>query len=365
MDPTIFTRVIVGIITVILLPICKKQAYSRMSGMLLWCLGVTPFTLLEGYEHFIEFNAQPGGVLVYNHPTFLEPLILMKEFKRTFRFVLKEKYTTFPVTAHCAKTINRIAVNAGGTTRAITAAIQSRKAFDDVIAIAPVTSSHSEQSTLLPFKTGAFVHDAPILPVVIKYDKFEPWQNNDSFLLTIFKRIFGNHISYKLCILPSMKKSRDEPVEAFTNRVKTAMEEALSNIDAVNTVEQQNYKGSKLLLLSSLCFGLIGVAHIMNHVTLVNKSYGIGMIIVAVTSIWYHTTGHAIARAIDIAMNLTMGICFSFMNILKRKWGQIACAVYAVYQYHHLHVTGDICDFNHFVHVHIPVITGFMLRLIT
>ena len=111
---------------------------------------------------------------------------------------------------------------------------------------------------------------------------------------------------------------------------------------------------SILALSSGILFGYAA------YMTISSTSYlveGIGMLVVAFTSILCHGTGNVFARHLDILSNFSLGIIMCIRSILSRNVRPLPHAVFAVYGYS----ISSIANHNivHLLMVHVPAFLGF------
>ena len=381
---TLPIRVLITIFAALMIPLSGLMTsktihahipYARISAALLWswsCTLCKGLECVEGLEHLKAFMSMPGGVLVFNHPTFMEPFILLKELRVPIRFLFKEQFAKFALVKMCLQNLGGIPVKSGqgGTVNAIADAVKARRAFDSVIGIAPAAGqSTTDQYVLADFKSGAFVTAMCCLPVVIKYAPYERWLNEDSVGTAALNRMLGNPIEYVLKVLPPMTRGSNESVGDFKSRVKAAMEQSLLNLNSVCELQKQTnqekskakkeprqYPGSRMLLFTSIMFGVIGVSAILNDKIV----FGLGMIITCLTSVVYHWSGNKTARKVDYYSNLVLGTIFSLCCAFAGHYMFVLCAIYAAYQHWRLEKRGHKSPFDHFALIHIPVIIGFI-----
>lgn len=124
-------------------------------------------------------------------------------------------------------------------------------------------------------------------------------------------------------------------------------------------MEIAEYKGSKLLFTSSHLFlfsSLLGFY-------IGNWTPSIGMLIVYLTSIYYHYNGCIKRKIIDMSSNIILGIYYSYQFYQKNIYlpgiiGLIVFSIYCMIKRINKSVKNDII--NHCIFIHIPIYMGFM-----
>lgn len=308
-------------------------------------LGVNGYS--SGYKNYEQFRARPGGIVVFNHSTCFDHAILMDALSGPCRFLVKSLHVcTFPFNIMCWF-FRCIYVEVTGTTAILKREVDARRPGEAPIAVAPDAGlSGLEQDELPEFKTGAFHASHRVLPVVIKYDPYQPWKSSVPIARYCFDRITGPSMRYHCQILPEITRGTDESVEAFAERTRTAMQSSLRSMK----VDPHSRKASCLLAMTSILFFVCAVK------TYCAGSFtpAIGMLSVGITSMWYHTTYSLEAYTVDTVMNFLLGGMFFWMSpVPVRAFAIIACLGHCITQKKN--------DLAHAFLVHLPVIAGFWI----
>ena len=118
--------------------ICPQEMIPILSEFVLYCLGVSGSISDSDMQRFLEFYHTNGsGVVMYNHPTFYDFVVLAKTFGHRCRFVAFSHRLTFPanVTAWKLGTLN--IRPSSGASAAITEAINMRQPSTPIITMSP------------------------------------------------------------------------------------------------------------------------------------------------------------------------------------------------------------------------------------
>eukprot|EP00892_Ulva_mutabilis_P005918 jgi/Ulvmu1/3699/UM170_0005.1 len=215
---------------------------SRILGrFVLVCLGF--WVNVDGWDHYTQARRSGVKLIIFNHPSWVDSVLLLALFAPSG--VSRHANLKIPIVGTIIRSFQNIYTNmklppqesadaaaaplvAPTTTQQI-----SQRLNEDgwpMIAIAPEGMT-SNNRYLLRFRTGAFVHRAPVLPVCIKYRwrhlnpswtlGSEPWH-----LLRMLCQ-FANVVNLR--ILPTYVPSPSEEADAelFGEGVRLAMAEAL------------------------------------------------------------------------------------------------------------------------------------------
>ena len=121
----------------------------------------------------------------------------------------------------------------------------------------------------------------------------------------------------------------------------------------------EEYKGSKILLTSSHLFlfsSLFGFY-------IKNWNVSIGMMIVYLTSIYYHFRGGEKKKILDMTSNIILGLYYSYRFYNRGNYlpGFIGIIVLSLYMgIKKIEDYKDNDEMNHFIFIHIPIYLGFM-----
>lgn len=166
-------------------------------------------------------------IVVFNHPTFYDPLVLYNILNIPLRFVSKR--SNLKGAESILKQYKLIYVDeTKGTVKQIFEAIPNSSIFGTV-AIAPARGSGFEKDpTFLPeFKTGAFVPMIPVLPVLIRYSHHEIWEKGVSISSIFWKRICGPRLEYDASILPMIYPPENQCPIDFSKTAHSIMQTEL------------------------------------------------------------------------------------------------------------------------------------------
>lgn len=304
------------------------------------------------YEQFKETTAK--SIVVFNHPTFFDHIVIMKELEDTPRFVMLKKYMVGPF-KWIAHHLKAVAIRkSSGASQVISNEVNRRKKGEELLAISPAGGKVSDERSwfLYPFKTGAFLSRPKVLPIVIHYSPYKPWSSNISLYETLHNQIGGPPIKYVMRVLEPMEPYPSEKTSEFAERCRRTMMKQLLLIDhGLSPIEQSQSQelGSIDCVTTSHLFLVCGIAAILNHLFL----YGIGMITVFLTSWMYHGTGDPLWRKIDITSNLILIAFFGFMLLRARQYKPLIMLAIASACY--------VANLPHALFVHVPIAIGFAL----
>lgn len=317
-------------------------------------------------EKYNEFKNKPKGIVVFNHCTFFDHLILMKEFGETPAFIASNKFVFFPFD-YLLKKYGGVVIEKGkSTSEIINETVNNRKPGDKILAIAPTGgySINEDQNKLCDFKLGAFNPLSPVLPVLIKYHPYHNWKTGVSLAQYAFDIMTNEKIYYTVEVLDEVVPLEGETVEAFSDRVKLIMEQNMEKIDVLERNKElikNEYKGSGILSASSHLF-------LFNSLLFIYfKKYDLAFVcfILYLTSILYHSTGKPHFEFIDNFSNRFIVSVYLIWFALKNKFfipPFIALLVYVFYIVNrYLNRFFDNVDIekdeniHHFICVHIPI----------
>lgn len=338
-----------GVLSYAFLPLCIS------AKVVLRSLNVQGYCPPEDVQRYNDFKSTVDkGVVIFNHPTFFDHLVIMKELDDTPRFVVLRKYVSGPF-AWIGRKIKAIPIfkPSKGASKVITEEIQMRKAGDPLVILSPTAgkASHTRHWFLYPFKSGAFISKPKVLPIIIYYHPYQPRGDMD-IQEEFVARLNGEEVKYVMRVLPHIDPIENESAEEYAERCRKIMmkELLITAQDYDNSYRQHCEKptyGSIDCLLTSHLFMLCGVAAIYNSLVL----YGIGMITVFLTSWLYHGTGDQLWRYVDITSNVLMMIVFGFMLLRARQKKPLILLAIAIISY--------TLKLPHSLFVHIPIALGF------
>lgn len=336
--------IILGFISYIIFPI------HIACNLILLGLGVNGSCNEDDVEKYYSFKKNVSkGVIIFNHPTFFDHVVIMKELKDTPRFAMYDKYIVGPVKWLCNR-LNVLPISSSqGNTCRIRSAIKTRKNNESLLAVSPSAGKcHVHDiAALAKFRTGAFVEMPDVLPIIINYEPYEPWMQNTSLLKTMIRRLRGCNVSYQLKVLDPVSPLQDETPNRFAARCRTIMRDALKH---PRSIDSPPPNGSPLCLMTSLLFLFCAITTLKKGAHYI--PFAMGMLMVFITSIFYHGTGDNDLRLLDIISNVYWGIFFSIPLIATKQWIPMLCLLVAICSY--------IFKLNHASFVHIPIAIGFL-----
>ena len=178
-------------------------------------------------KHYLKEAERENAIAVYNHVSAMDGIILVA-CVHPFSAVINKVHGSSFVLSGMAKKFHYILVdnigNSGGATEQIRQHCEERR---NMLMIAP-EGANSNGHALLKFKTGAFVHKRPILPIIIRYPhKYAnpAWTITD-IRLTMWRLLtqFTNYCEIDL--LPLIYPADDDTPATFAERVRAQMSKA-------------------------------------------------------------------------------------------------------------------------------------------
>ncbi|XP_030516854.2 lysophospholipid acyltransferase LPEAT1-like isoform X1 [Rhodamnia argentea] len=180
----------------------------------------------------LEENERPGAI-ISNHVSYIDILYHMSSSFPSF--VAKRSVAELPIVGLVSKCLGCIYVQRESKAldfRGVAGIVAKRVQEAHVNKDAPVVMLFPEGTTtngefLLPFKTGAFLSNAPVLPVILRYpyERFSPaWDSISGVRHLIFLLCqFVNHleVTYLPLYYPS-KQEQDDP-KLYADNVRRLM----------------------------------------------------------------------------------------------------------------------------------------------
>ena len=213
---------IVLLVLIFIIGTIFSSLHALLAPVVLWLLGLS----CESVEGLEKLEKYPNGVLVYNHPTFYEFIILYRHVhsRCSLKFIAKGDFLPLLVRAPVWNSITLIKPGVSTTTQI------SNDMKENLVAIAPMGGACGPvQHDLAEFRTGAFVHNRPVLPVLFHYEPYEPWLEKDNLVSVLYNRLCGPTIKYKMKILDPVYVDGD-PKE-FANKTREIMMKELRKMD--------------------------------------------------------------------------------------------------------------------------------------
>ncbi len=371
---TVILRMILILIFSILGVFSKINDWIKLSDIILNICDFQSDSIYKdkNLNKYNDFKNKSGGIVIFTHCTLFDQHIIYKELNDVLKIVVREDTCIFPYNLMCKK-IGHIMVNKNSkASDKIKDFVNERKSGDRMLMIAPSAgySNNDNQNVLEEFRTGAFLPLTPVLPVVIKYSPYINWKNGQSFLNFLYEILSAEKKLYSFKILDEVQPKENETPETFKERVKLYMESEMEKInveDDNKNIKKTFYNGSLLLFISSHLFLLSALSGFYFK----NYKVAFSLIIVYLTSIYYHFSGSTKAYFIDISSNLILGTIFAFYYLFIRKqriYGIFGLLIFFIYLYcikvRDIDTENKKQDFHknvqHLLLIHLPLFIGFM-----
>ncbi len=207
---------------------------------------------VENLEKYQDFkNKHTNGIGLFNHTSYFDGIILMKELNEPLSFVC----TKSMLIKMCKKLVEKweclVLEPDKSTTKQITNKVLNRNKTESLLFIAPggVDGMYeTDKNKLAAFRTGAFVSLSPVLPVLIKYD---PYTHIDDVHIVecLIKEINRPKINYKVKICDPIYPRKNDTIETFRDYVHDQMTEEFNEMTVDNIEVKQNDKLYIVLLI--------------------------------------------------------------------------------------------------------------------
>lgn len=215
-------------------------AAMTMAGMM-WAIWLLPDTLvrlalviltnsiyrlrLVGQHHVPHTG---GALLVPNHMSFVDGLLLMAAMDRPIRFIVDTAYAAHPLFKRLMATMRVIPISSGGSPRDILRALRSAgQALDEgeIVCIFP-EGQISRTGTLLPFRRGfeRIVKGRPVPVIPVHLDRV--WGSIFSFERGRFLTKWPAHIPYPLTVSFGAPLPSDTSAYELRHAIRRLGEEA-------------------------------------------------------------------------------------------------------------------------------------------
>jgi acyl-[acyl-carrier-protein]-phospholipid O-acyltransferase/long-chain-fatty-acid--[acyl-carrier-protein] ligase len=215
-------------------------AAMTMAGMM-WAIWLLPDTLvrltlviltntiyrlrLVGQHHVPHTG---GALLVPNHMSFVDGLLLMAAVDRPIRFIVDTAYASHPLFKRLMATMRVIPISSGGSPRDILRALRSAgQALDEgeIVCIFP-EGQISRTGTLLPFRRGfeRIVKGRPVPVIPVHLDRV--WGSIFSFERGRFLTKWPAHIPYPLTVSFGAPLPSDTSAYELRHAIRRLGEEA-------------------------------------------------------------------------------------------------------------------------------------------
>jgi hypothetical protein len=317
-------------------------------------------------------------VVVFNHPTAVDYLVLVAELEERFRFVASAARTRlfrWITTRYDMVLVDP--ATPGNARRVAEAADQVRKPY---VAIAPAAGRSSADQCALPrFGTGAFVAGLPVIPVLLRWTPYERarWPSEESTRSMLLRRFWGGGpIAYSMRVLEPMAPRAGEGAAEHAARVRGAMEAGLRDMEAglrymeaglrdmesedggavsegVEGLETERH--AALTVLSSQLFLVAACVLAWRG----RVAYALSVFATYAVSMAYHCDPNPAFRAVDLSLNALHGVVHSVALLVAGNYPPIACLALAGAMYAAFSRRRSMAW--HAALVHVPVFVGFML----
>lgn len=314
-----------------------------LNDVLLWSLRVYPASILK--KDLPDISSV--DIAVFDHPSFFDHCVLMKEFGRPLRFLTRMANVSIWPLSSLARSFKCVPAN-----------FEVLKA--ECIA-GPIFVAPDPWFTRRPFRTGAFRASKNVLPVVIHYEPKVVTSDVLEHTIIRFVSSFGRPTFYTSRIMESIGRD-DETVDEYASRVQSAMdderEKAATDLEVYRKRDRfwtSDYTGSLTLVASSAaCFfipAILGVGGSWSRTAMVAQG---------VASVWYHSTGNSNAYLWDTWLRNILGPSFVLFDIfVHANWYPLLFGLFAVLHF----VSGVFTAAEHALLVHLPVMIGFFLHI--
>jgi 1-acyl-sn-glycerol-3-phosphate acyltransferase len=195
---------------------------KHSTQVVLRSLNVSGYCPSEDVEKYHRFKASvDNGVVIFNHPTYFDHVVIMKELNDTPRFVMFKEYMKGPF-RWIANKVNAIGIDkkTKGSSTVVSQAIQNRRATEPLVILSPAAGkcSHTRPWFIYPFRTGAFITKPIVLPIILYYTPYE--SNHDDLKGSILKRLTGEPMQYVMRVLDPIEPMQSETTRQFADRCR-------------------------------------------------------------------------------------------------------------------------------------------------
>lgn len=292
-------------------------------------------------------------VIVFNHPTYFDHVVMMYELDDIPRWVALKKYMAGPL-KWVANQMKAIPVTPkSGFSEVLSKEINERKAGDAMIAISPAGGkvSPTDQFDIQKFRTGAFLTKPTVLPIVIVYDPYVPWLSGEPVPDAFRKRLTGPPVKYVMRVLDPVTATTEETPEEFASRCKAIMEDSMRKVDMKSTPSEKSHDapseyGSFEGTLTSHLILLCAIVALRNHFYV----YGTCLFGFAVLSWVYYGTNDGLLKHLYKRMHILL-LCIS--SIVLMIYGHVKPLLFFT-----VAAIMFVLKINHAAFVHIPLALG-------
>ena len=200
---------------------------------------------IENLDKYYEFKRKHNnGIALFNHTSYLDGLILLKECKEPLSFVCAKNL----IIDLCKNIVQKwdciVVEKKNNTTEKITNKVLNREKNDPVLFIAPSGGDGMTQKNkdeLIGFRTGAFVSLSPVLPILISYSPHTYIEHNEEMIESIIDLLNIKKLYYKVKILDPIYPRYNDTIETFRDYVYDEMnnEKKKLKVDKIETKDNK------------------------------------------------------------------------------------------------------------------------------
>jgi len=159
----------IGCVALLITLVSAKILFNYVVRFVFWVLGKSLYSIhLKGVENIPN---QSGALLIFNHVSLLDAIIITGIAPRNFRFVMQHGVFNLPVIKHVFRKLNMIPTNKSRSAQSLeefTLACKKEVEQGHILCLFP-EGQLSRNGQLLPFKKGiahlAKVINAPVIPI--------------------------------------------------------------------------------------------------------------------------------------------------------------------------------------------------------
>lgn len=200
---------------------------------------------IENLDKYYEFKKKHNnGIALFNHTSYLDGVILLKECKEPLSFVCAKNI----IIDLLKNMVNRwdciVIEKKTNSTEKITNKVLNREKNDPVLFIAPSGGDGMTQKNkdeLGSFRTGAFVSLSPVLPILISYSPHTYIEANKEMIESIIDILNTKKLYYKVKVLDPIYPRVDDTIETFRDYVYETMNNEKKNV-VVEKIEPKDNK---------------------------------------------------------------------------------------------------------------------------
>ena len=200
--------------------------------MFMYLLSININISKEDLVKYMEYlYSDKKFICTFNHTTIVDGFVLISTFPRSSYLILKVIiYSTIGYTDKINDQLGNMFVEKGQTSKKIKERVDSRKSGDKILFIAPGSGNTSTiPGSITEFTSnGAFVHNFPILPIVVKYEDESLHYNHDngeSMLHSCLKLFLVKDYNINIKVCDMVEYNDGETIDEYKTRVYNIMNE--------------------------------------------------------------------------------------------------------------------------------------------